>query len=156
MRKAAAPITGGMIWPLTEEATSTAPDFSRENPTRRIRGTVKVPVVTTLEEPTEESLIRILIEPKNALIKQYQKLFALDNTHLTFTDEALRLIAKVTLEQKSGARGLRAVLEKVMLDLMYECPSDHEATHIEIDLHHIEKYFPHVSHDIQPPISSAS
>ena len=68
--------------------------------------------------------MRILTEPKNALVKQYQALFALDNVKLTFEDDAIREIAKKSLERKTGARGLRAIMETVMMDYMYDVPSE--------------------------------
>jgi ATP-dependent Clp protease ATP-binding subunit ClpX len=83
----------------------------------------RLPVVTTLDELDEVSLVRILVEPKNSLIKQYQKLLSFDNVRLKFTDGALSAIAKKTVNRKSGARGLRAILEEIMLDVMYEIPS---------------------------------
>jgi len=83
----------------------------------------RLPVVTTLEELDDASLVRILVEPKNALIKQYQKLLSFDNVRLKFTDSALASIAKKAVQRKSGARGLRAILEEIMLDVMYEIPS---------------------------------
>jgi ATP-dependent Clp protease ATP-binding subunit ClpX len=86
----------------------------------------RLPVIATLNELDEESLISILKEPKNALVKQYQKLFELDNIHLKFTDGALVAVAQQALKRKTGARGLRSVLENAMLDVMYEIPSlDH-------------------------------
>jgi ATP-dependent Clp protease ATP-binding subunit ClpX len=88
----------------------------------------RLPVIATMEELLEEDLIRILKEPKNALVKQYQKLFELENITLSFTEGALVTIAKKALERKSGARGLRAVMEEAMLDVMYELPSDEYAT----------------------------
>jgi len=83
----------------------------------------RLPVVTMLDELTEESLIRILTEPKNALIKQFQKLFEIEGVKLRFTDGALKAIAKEAVQRKSGARGLRAIIESSMLDIMYEIPS---------------------------------
>ena len=83
----------------------------------------RLPVIATLEELTETALIRILTEPKNAIIKQYQKLLSFDSVKLKFTDTALTAIAKEAIKRKTGARGLRAILEDVMLDLMYEIPS---------------------------------
>jgi ATP-dependent Clp protease ATP-binding subunit ClpX len=80
-------------------------------------------VVATLEELDEAALITILTQPKNALVKQYQKLFMMDNVRLKFTEGALSAIAKKAVERKTGARGLRAILEDVMLDVMYEIPS---------------------------------
>jgi ATP-dependent Clp protease ATP-binding subunit ClpX len=83
----------------------------------------RLPVFTTLEELDEGSLVKILVEPKNALVKQYQKLLSFDNVRLKFTDSALIAIAKKAVKRKSGARGLRAILEEIMLDVMYEIPS---------------------------------
>ena len=83
----------------------------------------RVPVVATLNELDEEVMVEILREPKNALIKQYQKLFDFENVKLKFTDGALRDIAREAILRKMGARGLRAILEEVMLDVMYEIPS---------------------------------
>ncbi len=88
----------------------------------------RLPVVATMEELLEEDLIRILKEPKNALIKQYQKLFELEGITLSFTEGSLVAIAKKALKRKSGARGLRSVMEEAMLDVMYELPSDEHAT----------------------------
>ncbi|MBH1988789.1 MAG: ATP-dependent Clp protease ATP-binding subunit ClpX [Myxococcaceae bacterium] len=82
----------------------------------------RLPVVTALNEVSEGDLLEILQKPKNALVKQYQKLFALENVDLGFTQEALRAVAKQAIARKSGARGLRAVLEDAMLDIMYQVP----------------------------------
>jgi ATP-dependent Clp protease ATP-binding subunit ClpX len=83
----------------------------------------RIPVVATLDELDESALVRILTEPKNALVKQYQKLLSFDNVKLKFTDKANTAIAKEAISRKTGARGLRAILEEVMLDVMYEIPS---------------------------------
>ena len=83
----------------------------------------RLPVFASLEELDEPSLVRILIEPKNALVKQYQKLLSFDNVRLKFTDGALSSIARKAVQRKSGARGLRAILEELMLEVMYEIPS---------------------------------
>jgi ATP-dependent Clp protease ATP-binding subunit ClpX len=83
----------------------------------------RLPVVVTLRPLSEESLVRILEEPKNALIKQYKKLFEMDNVTLEFEKEALLMIAKKAMERKTGARGLRAILEEIMLNVMYDIPS---------------------------------
>ncbi len=88
----------------------------------------RMPVVATLDDLDESQLVQILSEPKNALVKQYQKLFMLDNVRLRFTEGALRSVAKKALKRKGGARGLRAVLEETMLDVMYEIPSDKSIT----------------------------
>lgn len=84
----------------------------------------RMPVVVTLENLDEDSLISILKEPKNALIKQYQYLFSLDNVILEFEENAIRAIAKRAIEQETGARGLRAIVESFMTDIMYEIPSN--------------------------------
>lgn len=84
----------------------------------------RVPVTVSLEMLTEEALVRILSEPKNALTKQYQRLFELDDVKLEFTRDALLEIAKLASERKTGARGLRSIMESIMMELMYEVPSD--------------------------------
>ena len=84
----------------------------------------RVPINVSLKGLDEEALIRILKEPKNALIKQYQKLFGFDGVELSFEDEAIREIAHQAFERKTGARGLRSIMEKVMMDIMYQIPSD--------------------------------
>ncbi len=84
----------------------------------------RVPMVVTLDALDEKALIRILREPKNALTKQYHKLFELDGVELDFQEEALELVAKKSMERKTGARGLRAIMEKSLMDLMYKTPSD--------------------------------
>lgn len=83
----------------------------------------RVPVHVALHSLDEEALVKILAEPKNAIVKQYQKLFELDGVKLEFTDDALRAIARRAVEQKTGARGLRSIMEKVMQEMMYELPS---------------------------------
>jgi ATP-dependent Clp protease ATP-binding subunit ClpX len=82
----------------------------------------RLPIIATLEDINEDGLVTILSKPKNALVKQYQKLFALEGVELIFTDDALREVAKMALSRKSGARGLRSVLEHAMLDIMYSVP----------------------------------
>lgn len=84
----------------------------------------RVPVVVSLEMLDKEALIRILTEPRNAITKQYQKMLELDGVELTFDDEALEAIAETSLKRKTGARGLRAIMENVMMDIMYKAPSD--------------------------------
>ncbi len=86
----------------------------------------RIPIFATLNELSLDALVRILTEPKNALVKQYKKLFELEHVTLKFTDSALLAVAEAALERKSGARGLRAILESVMLDIMYEIPSSPE------------------------------
>ena len=84
----------------------------------------RVPVMVSLKQLTKEAMIRILSEPKNALTKQYQKLFELDNVKLEFTKEALEEIAQLAVDRRIGARGLRSIMESAIMDLMYEIPSD--------------------------------
>jgi len=79
--------------------------------------------VATLHELTEEELVKIMLEPKNALVKQYQKLFGMENVTLRFTEGALQAVAREAMKRNSGARGLRSILENIMLDIMYEIPS---------------------------------
>jgi len=93
----------------------------------------RLPVVATLQELDERALIQILIEPKNALIKQYQKLFAMENVELEVRPSALTAIAKKALERKTGARGLRSILESVLLDTMYELPGMENVTKVVVD-----------------------
>ena len=83
----------------------------------------RVPVTVSLERLDREALIRILTEPKNAIVKQYQKLLELDGVDLKFDKAALEAIADISLKRRTGARGLRAIMENVMLDLMYRIPS---------------------------------
>lgn len=83
----------------------------------------RLPVIASLEELTEDALLEILTTPRNALVKQYQKMFAFEDVKLRFTDGALRAVAQEAIRRKSGARGLRAIMEDIMLDIMYEIPS---------------------------------
>ena len=83
----------------------------------------RLPVLVTLEELSKEALIKIITEPKNALIKQYKKLFDIDDVELEITDDAVEAIAEKALERKTGARGLRGIMEKIMTNIMYEVPS---------------------------------
>ncbi len=92
----------------------------------------RMPVLATLTELDEQALVQILSEPKNALSKQYEKLFSLDRVKLRFSDGALRAVARKALSQKTGARGLRTILEEVMLDLMYEIPSTTDVREVVI------------------------
>ena len=98
----------------------------------------RVPITVSLEALDRDALIRILKEPKNSLIKQYAKLFELDGVGLEFTDDAVNAIADKALERKTGARGLRAIMEAVMLDLMYRIPSDKSISKCVIDKDTVE------------------
>lgn len=93
----------------------------------------RLPVVATLEELDEEALMQILIEPKNAITKQYGKLFEMEGVELEFRDDALRAVARKAMERKTGARGLRSILEHVLLDTMYDLPSMDSVSRVLID-----------------------
>jgi ATP-dependent Clp protease ATP-binding subunit ClpX len=100
----------------------------------------RVPINVSLDLLTEDDLVRILTEPKNALVKQYQALFALDDVELTFNDDAIREIAKKSLERKTGARGLRAIMENVMMDYMYDMPSEDDVHELRITKEIVDKH----------------
>jgi ATP-dependent Clp protease ATP-binding subunit ClpX len=93
----------------------------------------RLPVLATLDDLDEEALVQILTEPKNALTRQYAKLFEMEGVQLHFSKDALYAVAKRAIERKTGARGLRAILEEILLDLMYELPSDDKVTDVTID-----------------------
>jgi ATP-dependent Clp protease ATP-binding subunit ClpX len=99
----------------------------------------RLPVIATLEELDEKMLIQILKEPKNALVKQYLKLFKMDNAELEFREDALQVIARKALERKTGARGLRSILEHILLDTMYELPSMQNVNKVVIEAATINK-----------------
>jgi len=99
----------------------------------------RLPVIATLDDLNEESLVEILTKPKNALIKQYQKLFAFENVKLEFTEDALNLIAKKAIEKTTGARGLRSILENILLDTMYSLPGVEGVNEIVVNTEVIEK-----------------
>jgi ATP-dependent Clp protease ATP-binding subunit ClpX len=83
----------------------------------------RLPIIVPLEPLDEDDLVRVLVEPKNSLVRQYQKILEMDNVELSFTDEALRAIAREAMARNTGARGLRTIIEEIMLDIMYEIPS---------------------------------
>jgi ATP-dependent Clp protease ATP-binding subunit ClpX len=93
----------------------------------------RLPVVATLEELDEDALVQILTEPKNALVKQYNRLFEMEDCELEFREDALRAIARKAMERKTGARGLRTIMEQVLLDTMYDLPSMEEVSKVIID-----------------------
>lgn len=93
----------------------------------------RLPVVATLTELDEAALVQILTEPKNALTKQYQKLFDMEGVELDFREDALRAVARKAMERKTGARGLRSIMEAVLLDTMYQIPSEHDICKVVID-----------------------
>lgn len=98
----------------------------------------RLPIIATLDELDETALFKILVEPKNSLVKQYKKLFKMEGVEIEFRDEALQLVAKNSLQRKSGARGLRAILENVLLDTMYKLPSMVNVNKVLIDASVIE------------------
>ena len=99
----------------------------------------RLPIVVSIDELDEDALIKILTEPKNALIKQYRKLFRLDNVDLVIDDDALHAVAKKAIALKTGARGLRSILEQIMLDVMYEIPGDKSIEKVIITGDSVEK-----------------
>ena len=116
----------------------------------------RLPVITVLDDLDEDALVRVLKEPRNSLVKQYKELLGMDNVELTFTDEALHAIARKTIERKTGARGLRSVMESILLPIMYEVPSDATIIRVTVDEDtvengeaHLEVYLP------KSPVSKA-
>ena len=99
----------------------------------------RVPITVSLDNLDRDALVRILQEPKNSLVKQYKKLFELDGVGLSFDDNAIEAIADKALERKTGARGLRAIMENVMLDLMYTIPSDDSISNCVITKEMVEE-----------------
>ncbi|MAU44567.1 MAG: ATP-dependent Clp protease ATP-binding subunit ClpX [Salipiger thiooxidans] len=93
----------------------------------------RLPVIATLEDLDEDALVTILTQPKNALVKQYQRLFEMEDTQLSFTDDALSAIAKRAIERKTGARGLRSILEGILLDTMFELPGMDDVTEVVVN-----------------------
>ena len=106
----------------------------------------RVPVITVLEPLDEQALVRVLTEPKNSLVRQYKELFGLDDAQLIFTDAALTEIAKKTIERKSGARGLRGVVEELLIPIMYDIPSDPTITTVTIDADTVNGGKPHLEY----------
>ena len=93
----------------------------------------RLPVITVLDDLDEDALVRVLKEPRNSLVKQYKELLSMDNVELNFTDEALHAIARKTIERKTGARGLRSVMESILLPIMYEVPTDATIIRVTVD-----------------------
>ena len=92
----------------------------------------RFPVVTGLHKLTEDDLVRVLTEPKNAIVRQYQKLFKMENMELRFTDGSLREVARRAMKKSTGARALRSILEAALLDLMYDIPSAQDTAEVLI------------------------
>lgn len=111
----------------------------------------RLPVVTVLDPLDEEALVRVLTEPKNSIVRQYKELFHLDNAELVFTEDALHAIAKKTVERKSGARGLRSVVEELLIPIMYDIPSDATITKVTIDADTVAGGEPRIEHGMIRP-----
>jgi len=99
-----------------------------------------LPVVGVLEDLDEFALIEILTRPKNAIVKQYQRLFEFENVRLKFSEDALRAVSRQAMARKVGARGLRMILEELMLDLMYHLPSQKKVKEFEVTQQMVEKH----------------
>ena len=99
----------------------------------------RLPVLTSLNELDEDALVRILTEPKNALVKQYQALFAMENKTLEMDESALRAVAQLAMKRKTGARGLRSIMERVLLDTMYLLPDLPEVAKVVVRREHVEQ-----------------
>jgi len=99
----------------------------------------RIPVHIGLSELTKEELVKIIVEPRNSILKQYQESLKLDNVELTFTDDAIEAIAKLSIKRETGARGIRSIIEHIMLDIMFEIPSIKGKKAVEIRGEHIEK-----------------
>lgn len=111
----------------------------------------RIPVVTVLNQLDEDALVRVMSEPKNSLVKQYETLMAMDNVQLEITPEALRAIAKKTLERKSGARGLRSVMEQTLIQIMYEIPGDETITKVIVTEDTVAGERPKLEHGTRQP-----
>jgi ATP-dependent protease Clp, ATPase subunit len=101
----------------------------------------RLPVISSLQPLNAEALVRVLLEPRNALVKQYQKLFEMENCKLEFTDEALLAIARRALKKETGARGLRSIMEDVMLDVMFDLP-EHAGSRYLVEPAHVDEKQP--------------
>ena len=111
----------------------------------------RLPVITVLDDLDEDALVRVLKEPRNSLVKQYKELLAMDNVELNITDEALHAIARKTIERKTGARGLRSVVEELLIPIMYDIPSDATITKVTIDADTVAGGEPHIEHGMMRP-----
>ena len=99
----------------------------------------RLPVITTMKDLSAEDLVRVLTEPKNSLVRQYQKLLAMDGVELAFEPDALVELAKTALERKTGARGLRAEMERLMTEVMYEAPGNAQMKRVVVDVKMIKE-----------------
>lgn len=99
----------------------------------------RMPIIVTLDDLNKEALCSILTEPKNALVKQYKTLFQMENVELEFTDDSLEAIAQKAIKRKTGARGLRSIIENLLLDTMFEIPNNKNITKVIVDKEVVEK-----------------
>ena len=135
----------GMIAPIGEALLAVEPDdLVKFGLIPELIG--RLPVVTVLDPLDEDALVRVLTEPKNSLVRQYKELLAMDSAELSFTDAALRAIAQKTIARKSGARGLRSVVEDILIPIMYEIPSDPTITRVTIDADTVNGGQPHLEY----------
>jgi len=117
----------------------------------------RLPVVATLNELSEEALMEILVEPKNALVKQYQKLFSMEGVELEVRQAALHAIARKALKRKTGARGLRSIIEAALLDIMYELPGMESISKVVIEENVIESGAqPLLIYEDQPKVAGSN
>ena len=120
----------------------------------------RLPMIATLDDLDEKSLIKILQEPKNSLTKQYQELFKLDGAKLTFKDNALKEIAQKAINKKTGARGLRSILENILLKTMYDLPSQDNIEEVIVDASavkgHTQPMIVHSKNDSKPKTSKTT
>jgi ATP-dependent Clp protease ATP-binding subunit ClpX len=115
----------------------------------------RLPVAATLEELSQEALVEILVEPKNALIKQFRRLFSMEGVELEVRPDALQAIARRALKRHTGARGLRSIVEAVLLDIMYELPSMQNVAKVVVDENSVEEGRPIVLYADQPKVAGA-
>jgi ATP-dependent Clp protease ATP-binding subunit ClpX len=115
----------------------------------------RLPVAATLEELSQDALVEILTEPKNALIKQFRRLFFMEGVELEVRPDALQAIAQRALKRRTGARGLRSIVEAVLLDIMYELPSMKNVAKVVVDENSVAEGQPIVLYSDQPKVSGA-
>jgi ATP-dependent Clp protease ATP-binding subunit ClpX len=115
----------------------------------------RLPVAATLEELSQEALVQILVEPKNALIKQFRRLFFMEGVELEVRPDALEAIARRALKRRTGARGLRSIVEAVLLDIMYELPSMKNVAKVVVDENSVNEGQPIVLYSDQPKVAGA-
>ena len=115
----------------------------------------RLPVIATLDELSEEALVEILVEPKNALVKQFHRLFQMESVELEIRNDGLKAIARKALKRKTGARGLRSIVESILLDVMYDLPSTKNVIKVVVDDNTITGGKPLLIYSDQPKVASA-